>query len=84
MTAKINFSLNEKGERMKLIREERGKCEMGGCRKKAEYSIRMDRIGIKSRIYICKDCVGTLYRILGEEIVPKSIETVRKKESLKI
>lgn len=63
---------------MQLIKAEKGKCEMGACKKRAAYSIRMDRIGIKSRIDICAECLKKLYGVLGEAVVPKSIETIRK------
>jgi len=36
------------------------RCEMGACKQKASYTIRMARVGIKSRIHICEDCLETL------------------------
>ena len=67
---------------MKLDKEEKGKCEMGRCRKKANYCIRTQRIGVRSRILICAECLRVLHKILSEEIIPKSIETVKKREEI--
>lgn len=61
---------------MKLIKSTRKiRCEMGVCRKLADYTIAMDRVGIKSNIHVCKDCLGELYSLIGEHVIPKSIET---------
>ena len=65
---------------MQLIKAKHNiRCEMGVCRNKAEYSIKMDRVGIKSQIHICGNCLKELYKVIGESIVPKSIETAKKK-----
>lgn len=55
------------------------KCEMGVCRNDAAYSIKMDRVGIRSQIHVCENCLNDLYRIIGESVIPKSIETAKKK-----
>ncbi len=53
---------------MKLIKNnQKVRCEMGVCRNLADYSITLDRVGIKSRIHICKDCLNELKRIIDEQ-----------------
>jgi len=69
---------------MRLEKEIKGKCEMGRCGKRVLYSLRMDRSGIKSRIYICDECIRELYRIVSEFMVPKSIETIKKREGFSV
>ncbi len=52
---------------MTLIKNnQKVRCEMGVCRNFADYSITMDRVGIRSRIHICKHCLGELRRIIDE------------------
>lgn len=58
--------------------KEKTRCEMGGCKQKADYTIRLSRAGIRSTINVCSECLKELYRLLGGELVPKSIETIRK------
>lgn len=43
------------------------RCEMGVCRNLADYSITMDRVGIRSRIHICDSCLKELKRIIDEK-----------------
>ncbi len=52
---------------------------MGACKKRAAYTIKMDRVGIKSAINVCRECLNELYVLLGSETVPKSIETVGRR-----
>lgn len=53
---------------MKLIKNnQKVRCEMGVCRNKADYSIALDRVGIRSRIHICKQCLCELRRIIDEQ-----------------
>lgn len=55
------------------------KCEMGACKNNAVYSIKMDRVGIRSQIHICDKCLSELYDIIGDAVIPKSIETAKRK-----
>ena len=65
---------------MKLIKSEsKNKCELGACRNTANFMIKLDRMGIKSTIYACKDCLTELYRAIGAEFIPKSFETAKPK-----
>lgn len=55
------------------------RCEMGACKNMASHTIKMCRVGIRSRIHVCEACMTELYALIGQELVPKSIETVGKK-----
>lgn len=55
------------------------RCEMGVCRNNATYSIKMDRVGIRSQIHVCECCLNELYKLIGESVIPKSVETAKKK-----
>ncbi|MFR1565373.1 MAG: hypothetical protein ACLSUT_02925 [Christensenellales bacterium] len=67
---------------MQLVKPRTGaRCEMGACKRRADYTIKMDRVGIKSAINVCRDCLNELYVLLGTETVPKSIETVGRRRN---
>lgn len=56
------------------------KCEMGACKNRAEHTIKLSRVGIGSRIHICDACLKELYGLIGSKIVPKSVETAKKRD----
>ncbi len=65
---------------MQLIKtKHKIRCEMGVCKNNAAYSIKMDRVGIRSQIHICESCLREMYKIIGESVIPKSVETAKKK-----
>lgn len=65
---------------MQLIKtKHKIRCEMGVCKNNADYSIKMDRVGIRSQIHICESCLRDMYRVIGETVIPKSVETAKKK-----
>ena len=67
---------------MKLIQtRHKIRCELGVCKRYAEYTIAMERVGVGSRIHICKECLEQIYKLAGEIFVPKSIETAIKRKS---
>ena len=53
------------------------KCEMGRCRKRADVEVRIERMGIRSTLCMCRECAKELYETLGTLFVPKSVETIR-------
>lgn len=55
------------------------RCEMGACKNMAAKTVKLSRVGIKSRIHVCEDCLKELYTLIGATLVPKSIETAQKK-----
>ncbi len=57
------------------------KCEMGACNNRATHAVKFDRVGIRARLYMCDKCMEKLYAELGAHIVPKSIETAKKRST---
>ena len=57
------------------------RCEMGLCKNMAKYTVNVCRSGLNSKIHICEDCTKELYSLLGDKLVPKSIETCKPKNS---
>ncbi len=57
------------------------RCELGACRNRATKSIKFDRVGIRSRIHVCDKCLAELYAAIGKAIVPRSVETGKRKSS---
>lgn len=55
------------------------KCELGVCKNRATRAIKFDRVGIRSRIFACDKCLNELYTAIGATVVPKSLETARRK-----
>ncbi|MCM1368010.1 MAG: hypothetical protein NC184_04285 [Roseburia sp.] len=55
------------------------RCELGACKNRAVHAIKFDRVGIRSRIYACDKCLNELYSAIGAAIIPKSVETARRK-----
>lgn len=55
------------------------RCEMGACKNTAAKTIKLSRVGIKSSIHICDRCMKELYALIGSSLIPKSIETGKKK-----
>ncbi len=67
---------------MELIKNKyKIRCEMGACKNVADYTVKMNRVGIKSRIHVCSDCLKELYELIGSEIIPQSIEIKRGRKS---
>lgn len=53
------------------------RCEMGACKKPATHTIKLARVGLRSQIHICKDCLMELGTLINSQVVPKSIETLK-------
>ncbi len=63
---------------MKLIKTPyKIRCEMGACKNFAERTIVMDRVSIKNHLHVCGNCLHALYNLIGEEVIPKSVETLK-------
>lgn len=56
------------------------RCEMGACKNLATKTVKLSRVGIKSSIHVCDECLKELYTLIGGSLVPKSIETAKAKE----
>lgn len=55
------------------------RCEMGACKNLASKTVKLSRVGIRSRIHVCDSCLRELYGLIGATMIPKSIETAAKK-----
>ena len=65
---------------MELIEAKyRIRCEMGACKNFACFTVKMSRVGLRSQIHICGGCIKELYSLIGEKMIPKSIETAKKR-----
>ena len=53
------------------------RCEMGACKNLAYKTIVMDRVSIKNHLHVCGNCLQNLYSLIGEEVIPKPVETLR-------
>lgn len=59
------------------------KCEIGACKNRATHAVKPDRVGIRGRIYLCDECLSELYSAIGAVVVPKSVETAKKRTAKK-
>ena len=50
------------------------RCELGACKAKADYTIRMARVGIRSRIHVCSDCLSDLADCIKQANVGAGID----------
>lgn len=44
------------------------RCELGACKNRAENTVKFDRVGIKSRMHICRACMQNLHDAIAQEI----------------
>lgn len=59
------------------------RCELGACKNRATHAVKFDRVGIRSRLYVCDKCMSELYDAIGAAIVPRSVETAKAKRERK-
>ena len=57
------------------------KCELGACKNRATRAVKFDRFFIRGVIFAWYSCVNLLYTAIGAAVVPKSVETARKKRA---
>ncbi|MCX4312635.1 MAG: hypothetical protein OSJ83_02075 [Clostridia bacterium] len=55
------------------------RCELGACRNRATHTVKFDHVGLRGRLHACDKCLGELYAAIGKTVVPKSIETAKRK-----
>lgn len=55
------------------------KCELGACKNRATHAVQFDHVGIRGRLYACDKCLNELYGAIGRTVVPKSVETAKRK-----
>lgn len=54
------------------------KCELGVCKNLAKKTVLMDRVGARGSIHICPSCISELYNLIGKELIPAPVETLKK------
>lgn len=59
------------------------RCDIPGCRNKADYALRAHKVFRVGNLYFCEDCLRDLYSQIGKFLVPKSISNVNKKIKIK-
>lgn len=58
---------------MKLIKQTRRlKCDVGGCKSLADYSVLKEGSNPRNQINICKGCMQEMYTLFAKETVPES------------
>jgi len=68
------------------------RCEFGACKGIADYTVVLRRVGIRSRLHVCSDCLKTLGELIGKTFgekrddekqakPPRSIETLKGKKN---
>ncbi len=58
---------------MKLIHQTRRiKCDVGGCKSLAEYSVFKEGANPRNYINLCKECMQEMYSLFAKESVPES------------
>jgi len=91
--AQNSFAIEKGKEKMQLEKPKfKIRCELGACKVLSAYTIRLARVGIRSRIHVCSECLQSLGELIKKEFkkadepkkvkVPKSIETLKPKKSL--
>lgn len=48
------------------------KCDIGLCKKDAQYAISGEGVISRRKVYMCSECAEQIYSLLGKEFVPKS------------
>lgn len=59
------------------------KCEMGACKNTATHTIKLSRVGVRSQIHVCKDCLLELAGLVDSTIMSESSDTVKAKKTSK-
>ncbi len=58
---------------MELIKQTRRlKCDVGGCKALAEYSVAKKGANPRNQINLCSNCMKQMYSLFAKEIVPES------------
>lgn len=57
------------------------RCDIGMCRKQANYSIARSNTLLKRQLNICEECAQEIYKELGKLFTPKSPQNVIGKKN---
>ncbi len=65
---------------MELIKQTRRlKCDVGGCKSLADYSVIKRGGNPRNQLNVCKDCMLEMYALFAKEIVPESPANILSK-----
>lgn len=53
------------------------RCELGACKERAAHTIRLARVGIRSRIHVCELCLKELAEVIKTVYPEKAAEVVK-------
>ncbi len=59
------------------------KCDVPGCKNKADYMIKSRKIFGIGDMYFCRECLESLYDEIGKIVTPKSPNNINKKIKIK-
>lgn len=57
------------------------KCSASGCQNRSAYTIINKKFVFDGNFYLCENCLGELYSLIGGVITPKSPTPIYKKRS---
>lgn len=58
------------------------KCDASGCKNKCDYVIVNKKFVFDGNVYLCTDCLNSLYCEIGKYIKPKNVKPLYKKGGL--
>lgn len=62
---------------MELVKlEKRLKCDIGGCKNYATYSVRHERGNFSNHLNLCEDCLKEMYSLFAKTVVPEALPAV--------
>lgn len=59
------------------------KCDVSGCGKLSDYRIINKRFVFDGNFYLCNECLGDLYGLIGKHVIPKSPKPIFKKKDMR-
>ena len=57
------------------------KCDMPNCKNNAVIKIEKEGFFRSSGVFICKDCMNDIYKVIGKRVTPKSPDNMLNKKS---
>ncbi|MBQ2715129.1 MAG: hypothetical protein IJF76_05835 [Clostridia bacterium] len=55
--------------------EKRLKCDVGGCKNLANYTVRHERGNLRNQLNICEECMKKMYALFASQIVPEGVHS---------
>lgn len=57
------------------------RCDVPTCKNMSEYVIELKKHFLAGNLFLCKDCLTEMHRVLGKEIAPPVVKNIYKKNS---